>query len=124
MCIQKLTVKVQITHPCINQLELRLSGPGPFPGDQNYFPSSMEHRVALYTQRYVNCMGCAGGTHYFEIDDESQPPLFINFRFEGCGVLFEGNQLQLQREINRLFFRLHHESRQTKRLHVSTLAGV
>ena len=75
MCIQKLTVKVQITHPCINQLELRLAGPGPYSGDQNYFPSSMEHRVALYTQRYVNGTGCAGGTHYFEFDDESQQAL-------------------------------------------------
>ena len=74
LCVEKVVVTVVITHPCINELEIALTGPGPVTGDQNYFPSSAEHRVKLHYQTNSNKTisaikankgpGCAGGLLY------------------------------------------------------------
>jgi len=71
MCIDKVVVKVQLYHPCINQLRISLMGPGPITGDANFHPHSSSYEVLLLNQPKTHGTGCAGGTHYFEFDDSS-----------------------------------------------------
>ena len=71
LCIDKLVVTVVVDHPCINQVELSLRGPGVTYFSADYFPSANEWRVPLYTQSNSNGTGCAGGIHTLVFDDDA-----------------------------------------------------
>jgi hypothetical protein len=72
LCIDKVVVSVTVTHECINQLRLSIMGPGPVTGSPNFHAHSAAHEVVLYNQRKTNGTGCAGGTHSFIFDSDSE----------------------------------------------------
>lgn len=60
-----------IYHPCINQVKVSMTGPGPQSGSPNYFSPSAAQEVLLFNRLTTNGTGCAGGNHTFEFDDAS-----------------------------------------------------
>ena len=76
---------MRIQHPCVNQLKVSLTGPGPLSGSPNYFSPTSDHEVMLFNQLRTNSTGCAGGEHVFEFDDDSatRPDACCSERFNG-----------------------------------------
>lgn len=60
-----------INHPCINQVKVSITGPGPQSGSPNYFAPSADQEVLLFQRLTTNGTGCVGGNHTFEFDDTS-----------------------------------------------------
>ena len=71
-CIEKVTVRVVITHPCFNQLRISLMGPGPQTGSPNFHSAAAAHEVLLYNQRKTNGTGCIAVTQEIAFDSASE----------------------------------------------------
>jgi hypothetical protein len=67
-----LSVVLQLTinHPCINQVKVSITGPGPQSGSPNYFAPSHDQEVLLFSKLTTNGTGCVGGNHTFVFDDD------------------------------------------------------
>jgi hypothetical protein len=73
-CIDKIVVRVEVKHPCADQLRLSLIGPGPQTGSPNFHAPSASHEVTLLDRRLSerdHGMGCVGGVHSFVFDDDA-----------------------------------------------------
>lgn len=60
-----------LTHPCLSQVKVSLTGPGPQSGSPNFFPQSSDQEVVLFSSLQTNGTGCASGVHSFTFDDDS-----------------------------------------------------
>jgi hypothetical protein len=53
-CIADFKLHVDVSHPCAQELVIRLSGPGPNTGSVNFFPNSNDYEVLVLRENFAN----------------------------------------------------------------------
>lgn len=71
-CINELTVIVEFTHQCLQQLRISILGPGFLTGSPNFHAQSYENEVVLFDQRKVNTTACIKGHFKLIFDERSE----------------------------------------------------